>query len=268
MVDGTDAVKFRVIGAGLGRTGTGSFKKALEILGLGPCYHMVEVANQKDGQLWDEYAEDPKNLKLLNTILAGSGYASSCDFPSAPFWREQMELYPDAKVILTARHAETWYKSCIDTIFQVQPSHPQMSFGVAVALWLGYAPGRVVEVLNKIIFTQCFNGNWNKANVIKCYNEFNRDVLETCPPEKLLVFEVSQGWKPLCAFLEVPVPNVPFPHVNDTKQFQRKVRNLSMIGYSYIGAGLLGLSVAALVTSRYVFGVHVPLLPPPSDLRK
>lgn len=237
----------RVIGAGLGRTGTLSFKKALEILGFGPCYHAVEVSKHKHNALWTQFANNTSDLALLRRILADGEFSSSCDFPSSPYWQEQLTLYPNAKVILTARDAEKWYKSCSDTIFKMSPGHPEAPFGVTLAQWLGIVPSSVVGMLNRIIFEKTFKQNWDKHHVIACYNEHNSNVLKTCPADKLLVFEVSEGWKPLCAFLDVPVPNVPFPHVNDTKHFQGRVKMLSFLGYVGMGAALLGTTVVLVV---------------------
>ena len=123
----------QVIGAGWGRTGTSSLKRALEILGFGPCYHITEAIKNEDAVMWSKYMENPTNKELLHTLLGGNGYVSTCDYPSSAFWKEQLELYPDAKVIFTTRDPKKWYKSCCDTVFRVQPNHPETSMAIKAA---------------------------------------------------------------------------------------------------------------------------------------
>ena len=97
-----------VIGAGFGRTGTESMKQALEILGLGPCHHMREVmSNPAQLALWRAAARG----ELPDWDEAFAGYRSAVDWPSAYFWRAVCAHYPEAKVLLTGRSAESWYES-------------------------------------------------------------------------------------------------------------------------------------------------------------
>ena len=240
-------VRVKVIGAGFGRTGTLSFKKALEILGFGPTYHMLEVG--KNANLWTTFANNTDDLDLLHEILGGAGYQSTCDFPSSPYWKEQCKLYPEGKVVLTARDPEKWYKSCCDTIFKMMPGHPASPFGITLGYWIGLAPMAFRAMHRKVILHDSFNDDLSKENIIACYNRHNDNVIKTCPPEKLLVFDVSQGWAPLCAFLDVPIPDVPFPHVNDTAQFQSVVKRRCCSAYTYLMAGV---SAAVMVGSVVV----------------
>jgi hypothetical protein len=247
----------KVIGAGLGRTGTASFKKALEILGFGPCYHMYEVIENKKPKVWTEFSYDRKNKQLLHEILGGLGYQSTSDFPSCIFWKEQLELYPDAKVVLTVRDPEKWYKSCLDTILSLQPNHPRCSFAIKVCFWLGIPAPGFTPMLNRLICDIFYHGNFEKENVLKCHKDHIADVVANCPKEKLLVFEVSQGWAPLCEFLEVPIPDQPFPNVNDTKEFQRIVVTCKAVGYGFMIAVAL---TAAVCVSKVVTGKFVPFM--------
>lgn len=228
-----------VIGAGLCRTGTASFKKALEILGVGPCYHMIEVSKNNDAAKWYAYSKNP-NKELLDSMIGGNGYRSSCDLPTASFWKEQLELYPNAKVILTSRDAEKWYHSCEDTVFRMNPNHPVTPFGIKLCYWFGIISKPFGAMLDEILHKRICKGNWDKANVIACYDEHNMDVIANCPKEKLLVFDVTQGWSPLCKFLDVPVPKEPFPHVNDTKSFQAMVAKRQWQGYMTLGGVVAG----------------------------
>jgi len=239
----------RVIGAGCGRTGTMSLKKALEILEFGPCYHMTEVFAHGHCDSWSKYVDNTRDHQLLHSMLGGKGYNSTCDFPTSMFWKEQLDLYPNAKVILTARDPEKWYKSCCDTIFQVQPSHPNTSLGIKIAMKLGFPVRGMGHMVEKLFNGHFMHGDWSKASVLKTYKEHNDDVLRTCPKDKLLVFEVSQGWAPLCEFLHVPIPDVPFPHVNDTEDFQKQLVALKVVGYGAVAAVV---AAVALVGWRLV----------------
>ncbi len=225
-----------VIGAGNGRTGTKTLKTALEILGYDPCYHMVEVMQNNHAKFWIKVADGEEYS--FEEVFGPKKYKASCDFPSAIYWREQLERYPNAKVILTARDPESWYKSCSDTIFRVMPNGPHSSFGVRMAMWV---MGAHHEMLSKVIVRDYFHNDMSKENVLKCYNDHNAKVIAECPKDKLLVFEVAQGWEPLCKFLDKPIPSVPFPRVNDTAEFQRIVFMLEAVGYAITVALFLPL---------------------------
>lgn len=136
MIGESKTEQIRVIGAGWGRTGTSSFKKALEILKFGKCYHMNENFDNGHANQWIQVS-DFHDLKVLDSILIGNGYRSTCDFPSAVYYKLQMQLYPDAKVILTYRDPEVWYKSFMNTIGNMQPDNEKCPFGVRVAFAMG-----------------------------------------------------------------------------------------------------------------------------------
>ncbi len=198
----------KVIGAGLGRTGTFSLKHALEQLDLGPCYHMHEVILDKE-----------KKLPQWTAALAGNpdwaaiyeGYNSAVDWPTAAFYEELNAVYPASKFILTTRSAESWAESYGSTIAEVNalresaPSEmrPFMAMSNAVTMRSGLRDGLTREEL------------------IELFIAHTESVKAEIPQERLLEFEVRQGWEPLCAFLGVPVPDQPFPKTNDREEFWR-----------------------------------------------
>lgn len=198
-----------VIGAGVGRTGTLSLKLALERLGLGPCYHMKEVFENLAAAvpLWDRAANGEP---VWDAIF--EGYRSAVDFPASAFYRELAEHYPSAKVILTKRDADRWYKSFEETI-----SHPLSEpMPPKLADW-----GKMVR---NTIVDRVFDGNTrDRAHVIACYERHNAEVKRSIPPDRLLVYEVSEGWSPLCRFLGAPIPDEPFPKVNTTDEFKERI---------------------------------------------
>lgn len=193
----------KVIGSGFGRTGTMSLKLALEQLGLGPCYHMVEVfKNPAAPDLWSAVADDPAHADWA-TIF--HNYASTVDWPNATYYRELAAAYPDAKVIHTERDAEDWYASTQATIFADRgPMDPEAPFP---------------RMIGKVIF-RLFDGRMHdKDHLIAVYKAHNARVREAIPADRLLVYHVSDGWPPLCDFLGVPVPVGETPKVNSREEF-------------------------------------------------
>ena len=197
----------KVIGAGLGRTGTLSLKLALEHIGFDRCYHMSEMlANMRSHlPLWIESA---KGNPQWDTIFAG--YQSTTDYPACTFWRELAEYYPDAKVILTVRDPDSWFESVTETIFSEAMQ--------------GEFEGTVVgEAMNGAIFAPFGGGDiTDRAFMTDWFVKRNQAVIDALPPERLLVFHPKEGWGPLCDFLGVPVPPEPFPRVNSRDELQAK----------------------------------------------
>jgi hypothetical protein len=193
----------KVVGAGFGRTGTLSVKTALEELGFGPCYHMVELFEKPGAQeQWEAVVRgEPADW---NTIFAG--YQASMDWPACTFDRELLQTCPDAKVLLTIRDPEKWYESASSTIFS----------GIHSRL----ADSTHAQMVNALIWEGTFNGKFeDKDYAIAIFNRHIEEVKQYVPAEKLLVYNVKEGWKPLCTFLEVDVPDKPFPRLNDRDNF-------------------------------------------------
>jgi hypothetical protein len=191
----------RVIGSGFGRTGTLSLKLALDHLGFGPCYHMIEVFRNPQAPGWWIDAADgrPDWAKIF------AGYNSTCDWPNATFYAELAQAYPDAKVIHTERDPEAWFKSTQATIF---PNHVPRDTDVPFDRMIRKVVGPLFDMRLR-----------EHDHVIDVYHRHNAEVRATIPPDRLLVYEVAQGWEPLCAFLGVPVPDVPMPRINTTEEF-------------------------------------------------
>ena len=214
-------MSIQVIGAGMGRTGTLSLKQALEELGYVKCHHMFELL-QNPPQLpyWKELYKN--GTTDLDTLL--TGYMAIVDFPGALFYKKLMQKYPDAKVILTVRDPEKWYKSCRDTIFNMPEGFDRFMMKL-VGLFkpeVGHISRTLdfnKEAIWKVLFEDKFS---DKTFAINTFNKWNEEVKQYVPKDKLLVFEVQEGWEPLCAFLNKPVPATPFPRVNDTEEFNAR----------------------------------------------
>jgi len=233
----------QVIGAGLGRTGTLSLKTALEELGFTKCYHMIEVfARMGDARTWDAAARgEPVDWDRLF-----AGYRATVDWPGCSFYHELLRYYPEAKVILTVRDPERWYDSARETIYFVRQAIPRWTR-------LLFPRMRVFRrMLDRIAWDGMFKGRLeDRAFAIDAFNRHNEQVRRDVPAERLLVYQVSEGWEPLCAFLGVPVPEgKPFPHLNDAAQFRARVergaRAMRAIGYIALGVAALALVLIAV----------------------
>ena len=206
----------RVIGAGFGRTGTASLQQALQLLGFDKCYHMAEVLQRvEDATVWDAaMAGQPVDWDTLFT-----GYQAAVDWPACTFYQALMQQYPEAKVILTVRDPETWHASAMHTIFGVR-SVPVSQMGP-----LGPVFQTIRPMHDHVIWDGTFHGRFaEKEHAIDVFTRHNDEVERVVPHERLLVYEVSQGWEPLCQFLDRPVPAEPFPHMNTSAEFQQHVR--------------------------------------------
>ena len=197
----------QVIGAGLGRTGTMTLKTALEMLGFGPCHHMVEVfANmQQQAPFWLRAAKG----EAVDWEELFAPYNASVDWPSAHFYAELAERYPDAKVILTRRDPQRWYESMSETILKAMSANGP-----------GPAPDdHPMKFADIIIAEKTFGRDFGAASVIAAFERHNAEVQRVIPADRLLVFEAAQGWTPLCDFLGVAVPATDFPRTNSREEF-------------------------------------------------
>jgi hypothetical protein len=202
----------KVIGAGLGRTGTLTLKTALEMLGFGPCHHMIEVlGNPAQVPFWNR-AADGGAIEWEDIY---GGYSATVDWPGCHFYAALAERYPEAKVILSRRDPERWYESISETILKSMDS-----MGLAAAPIPADHPMRFGGV---IIPQKTFGFDFSRDNVIAAFERHNAEVVAMIPPERLLVFEAAQGWEPLCTFLGVPVPDQPFPRTNSREEFWEHV---------------------------------------------
>jgi len=191
----------QVIGAGYGRTGTLSLKLALEQLGIGPCFHMSEaIANQTCIADWLEAARGRPNWEKIF-----AGYRASVDHPGCAFYRELAERYPQAKVVLTVRNPNDWFDSTQATVFS-----PRMRTRVP--------EGPLKEFLAKTVWDLFGDAIDDRERMVAAFERHTEEVRSVIPAQRLLVFEVKQGWGPLCAFLGVAVPPTAFPRVNSREE--------------------------------------------------
>lgn len=201
----------KVIGAGMGRTGTESLRNALDMLGVGPCHHMTVVRENAEmiGPWMDVMNGAPPDWDALF-----DGFGAQTDWPGAFYWRELSEHFPDAKIILSVRSAESWYKSMTETIlpFVAMKGRHLPPHRNDIAEWVAW------------MLDQTFDGRvLEPDHAMAVYDAYNQTVQETIAPERLLVFPVGSGWGPLCAHLGLEVPDAPYPSGNTTADFKQRI---------------------------------------------
>jgi sulfotransferase family protein len=249
VVESESGVRLDVIGAGFGRTGTMSLKVALEELGFGPCYHMSEVfENPEHVEHWEAAREGRAKWEKIF-----DGYRATVDWPGAAFYEELMERYPDAKVILTVRDPERWYESARGTIYTIQnvASSPIFSLAALFVPRIRQAK-RVARMASDLAWEDVFGGRFeDRRYAIEVFERWNERVKECVPAERLLVYEVKDGWEPLCDFLGVAIPEGrPYPHLNDAESFRRMIRRLTALALAVLfgGATLAALALRYLLS--------------------
>jgi hypothetical protein len=200
--------ELRVIGAGLGRTGTLSLKLALERLLGAPCYHMAEVFERpQDIPIWHAAAKgEPVDWRALL-----DGYAAAVDWPPSAYWSQLAEVFPDATILLSVRDADAWWKSASNTIFATYKRGPKPDDHP------GWRP-----MLADMFGNTFTRGFLEEAEAKAAFDRHNADVRKRAPANRLVEWRVSDGWGPLCAALGVPVPDEPFPVTNTSEQFRAR----------------------------------------------
>jgi hypothetical protein len=199
-------MSLQIIGAGLGRTGTASIKVALEQLGVGRCYHMGEVMTRPgDIELWMNAADGSPDWKRLL-----DEYGAAVDYPACTFWRELSVAYPDAKVLLSVRDANSWFESTQATIFSKQ-----------LRDWLINSP--VHDFMKKTVWRDFGDQIDNREFMVSYFEQHIEEIKNALPEERLLVYQVKDGWEPLCKFLQVQIPDEPFPHVNSRDEMAQMI---------------------------------------------
>ena len=194
----------KVVGAGLGRTGTHSLKLALERLLGEPCYHMIEVFGHPDHVgMWHQATLG--KMPDWDTLFAG--YGEAVDWPAAGFWQEISDAYPDALILLSTRDSAGWWRSCDNTIFEVF----RQADDAMPEAW---------TAMVKELFRRFAGDTLHEATAIAAYERHNEHVRTTAPAARLVEWRPGDGWVPLCDALGVAVPDEPFPHVNSTAEFR------------------------------------------------
>lgn len=238
----------QVIGAGFGRTGTSSMQLALEKLYGAPCYHMREIIGKQHAQFFIDLEDKKLSVEQIREHF--KCYACTQDVPTCFYWEELLKAYPNAKVVLTVRDFDGWWTSCNNTIFCTAPGNPKIWWGNWIVQhvmppWIKWA-----NMMWKSFYWKHMKGDFSRENGKRMFEEWNASVIAKCPKDRLLVFDVKEGWGPLCKFLGKPVPDEPFPRVNDTSQMLKLYRIKNGIGYAIltVGVAVVAIGVKAIHT--------------------
>lgn len=194
----------KIIGAGFGRTGTSSTKRALEQLGLNPCYHMVELMrNQHHLPHWQALY----NGMDMNLEDIFGNYQASLDWPACRFWEVTARAYPHAYILLTTRDPQKWHESFMATLYpaMTNPNAPESP---------------LLTLARRIVLEDTFHGRADDADyAISVFSKHLDYVQQTAPKDRLIVYDVVEGWPPLCEILGCDIPLEPFPHSNTREDY-------------------------------------------------
>jgi hypothetical protein len=192
------------------------------MLGYGPCYHWVDVlADLSRVQIWDKAMDGGADWPA---ILGPS--QSTVDWPGGYFWRELAAAYPEAKVLLSVREPESWERSFRETIWDMGHGENLIHMLSSARAIVDPAWKRYVEFVDRMFWSPegtFASGHETPQELIDAMHAHNKAVEDAVPSDRLLVWQVSEGWGPLCDFLEVDVPSEPLPHVNDRETFLGRV---------------------------------------------
>ena len=242
-----------MIGAGFGRTGTASLKVALEELGFGPCYHMTEVfANPDHADFWRAaWRGEPVDW---DGVLGR--YEATVDWPACTFYAKLLERHPGAKVLLSVRDPEKWYESTRNSIYElgrISTGSPfsRLGFALLSLVVFGTFKSGQGPMTEEIVWQGTFDGKFeDKHHAIGVFNRHNEEVQRRAPQGRLLVYEVREGWGPLCEFLGVEEPEKPFPRLNDAAEMRRRILGVRAVSLAIPAALALVVGILALALRR------------------
>jgi sulfotransferase family protein len=212
----------KLIGAGMPRTGTLTQKLALEMLGLGPCYQMVDViADLGQARLWDRALDGEAPWPEIF-----DGYNSTVDWPGGYFYRELMDFYPEARVLLSVRDAGDWERSMRQTVWAVRHGESLIRLLSSAQAHVDPQWRAFLGMIDRLVWEgkgTFAASHEHPGQLIDAMLRHNERVERDVPAARLLVWNVAEGWEPVCEFLGLPVPEMPFPHVNGRTEFLNRI---------------------------------------------
>jgi len=152
---------------------------------------------------------------------------AAIDWPVASYYKELVELNPNAKVLLTVRDEDSWYRSLLATLYTYYKLIPRWR------QWLSPKLRNRINLQEVLVWNGVFNGRVEDAEYAKkIFRDHNEEVKRTVPADRLLVVDLAKGWGPICEFLGKPIPkDTPFPHINTADKTQHKFRKLRLQKY-------------------------------------
>ncbi|KAI6323215.1 hypothetical protein MCOR30_007335 [Pyricularia oryzae] len=205
----------QVLVLGMPRTGTQSIGQALQMLGLGESYHMTTVGPNNHHDAWCTAIEAKFGEKDASEVITQEffddlfkGYDAVSDFPASIFYKELLAAYPNAHVILTKRAEDAWFESMCKTL--------HVAYIKAKA-----EPSKLAKLYHQHLWADNFLRNGREA-----YRRHNAGVMAAAADRKVLVFDPSMGWGPLCEFLGKDVPAVGYPSKDMWQGYKRMLKEV------------------------------------------
>ena len=252
---------FVLIGAGLPRTGTMSTRAALKIILKGNIYHMAAlVAERTDHHsFWRKFRDGAANKSEWRKILVD--YRGGLDYPISFFYKELMDVYPNAKVLLTVRDPVKWYQSVKNAIYKLQCTLQSWPCTWFLSLIGRRETIQLVDDMSSMV-PACSSSRLGmfgavaagEATAVQFWQDHVAEVKRVVPADKLLVWEVKEGWEPLCKFLDIPVPDQMFPRVNDTEEMEQNRKTVLYASWT-----LIVLIPLALLMMVWCFSMDSPV---------
>jgi len=261
-----DEVEFVLIGAGLPRTGTASTRVGMEMILPGKCHHMARVAaDQSDRNVthWLKAVSGDLTDDEWKKFIKDERLSTGVDYPISLFWKDLMRIYPNAKVLLNVRDPVRWYQSVKNTILNLVAiaDSPLMRYNpLMLAFFKIIGAPNMADVPKKTCYAPVtlLGETWPKGmfgavedgetEAVRFFNAWKDEVIKEVPADRLLVWEVKNGWEPICKFLGVPVPKEPFPNVNDTSEQQKRISFMRRMIY-----GTWAVTIAGIASAAYLF---------------
>ena len=212
----------KVVGVGFGRTGTMSLKYALEQLGAGPCFHMIDLLTgerqERDLASWARVAGGGRP----DWDAVFDGWESTVDWPACSYWHELVDAFPDSPVLLNVRDFDGWYRSCSNTIFAVRQA--ALAGELPEETERPAPPPVLWEIVDKVIWEGDFQGRFQDRDWMEqMYADRIETIRREVPSDRLTVWEIGDGWQPLADMLGVEAPDEPFPRLHDTDDFRTQM---------------------------------------------
>jgi len=251
-----DHVKFICIGAGLPRTGTMSTFVALEQLLPGKCHHMVRaiVDGKSNTSFWAKAETGKLTDSDFKEFVKSERLSAAVDYPMSLYWKDLSRLYPNAKVLLTVRDPVKWYNSVNNTVRQIERfTKSRTALPLRVISWFSgrsFQPATFTCNAGTYLGARYPRGLFGAIDAgqetsIEFFNAWRDEVIKEIPSDRLLIFEVKQGWEPLCKFLGVPQPDGPFPRINDTEKQHENLKKMKAFCYIIWSMVVAGVGVTS-----------------------
>ena len=238
----------KIINIGFPRCGTSSLSSALDILGFGPTWHL-ETNNpfysNKHYKWFNDKLYSIKNGEYFDfdEFFESTGIKCAMDAPFMAIWKELSTFYPNAKIIVCVRDDYQKWKSSLTNAIRWLFDSKMLSI---IALMLPF-----ITMARKECFKILYHEWIEQLSTKQKYKERIQEIRDHINDDKrLLILNISQiSWEPLCKFLDVDIPKIPYPR-NNWKGKMMNRANVAVI-QMFIGFILLPVALAIVFYNYY-----------------